>query len=72
MLFLVFMLGPDRYALDARCVVEVLPLLNDYPQGHPTMLTYSLLGRRLRPGVRTTPSGGESRHSRGDAAAATD
>ena len=28
MLFLVFMLGPDRYALDARCVVEVLPLLN--------------------------------------------
>jgi chemotaxis-related protein WspB len=28
MLLLVFMLGPDRYALDARCVVEVLPLLN--------------------------------------------
>ena len=27
MLFLVFQLGPDRYALDARQLVEILPLL---------------------------------------------
>ena len=39
MLFLVFMLGPDRYALDARCVVEVLPLLNVklLPQAQPAI-----------------------------------
>jgi len=28
MLFLVFQLGPDRYAIEAAQVVEVLPLVN--------------------------------------------
>ena len=28
MLFLVFQLGPDRYALDAKRVAEVLPLVD--------------------------------------------
>lgn len=31
MLFLVFQLGPDRYALDTRVVVEVLPLVQHRP-----------------------------------------
>lgn len=39
MLFLVFQLGPDRYALDARSVVEVLPLVNikQIPQALPAI-----------------------------------
>lgn len=39
MLFLVFQLGPDRYALDARCVAEVLPLVNikQIPQALPAI-----------------------------------
>jgi len=39
MLFLVFQLGPDRYALDVHCVVEVLPLLDikRIPQAQPAI-----------------------------------
>jgi len=39
MLFLLFQLGADRYALDARDVVEVLPLVNfkRIPQAQPAI-----------------------------------
>lgn len=30
--------------------VRVEPIINEYPQAEPTLLIYSLLGRRLRPG----------------------
>jgi electron transport complex protein RnfC len=30
--------------------VRVMPMVNDYPQSDPTLMIYSLLGRRLRPG----------------------
>src|SRR5205823_9278588 len=33
-----------------RTGMEVVPVINDYPQGDPTMLLYALLGRRLKPG----------------------
>ena len=37
MLFLLFHIGNERYALEARCVVEVIPLLDlkQVPQGPP-------------------------------------
>ncbi len=36
--------------LARKAGVDVVPVLNDYPESHPTMLLHSLLGRRLKPG----------------------
>jgi electron transport complex protein RnfC len=35
---------------EGKARVEIVPVVNDYPQADPTMLLYRLLGRRLRPG----------------------
>jgi electron transport complex protein RnfC len=37
--------------------LKVAPLANDYPQADPTLLLYTLLGRRLRPGRMPTDVG---------------
>ena len=37
--------------------LRVAPLVNDYPQADPTLLLYTLLGRRLRPGRMPTEVG---------------
>lgn len=37
--------------------LRVEPIINDYPQAEPTLLIYSMLGRRLRPGRLPTETG---------------
>jgi electron transport complex protein RnfC len=37
--------------------IRAEPLINDYPQADPTLMLYSLLGRRLRPGRLPTEAG---------------
>lgn len=54
--------APARWFVNLRraCAVadvRVEPIINDYPQGEPTLLLYSMFGRRLRPGRLPTELG---------------
>ncbi len=41
----------------SQAKIRIEPIVNDYPQADPTLLLYSLLGRRLRPGRLPSESG---------------
>jgi electron transport complex protein RnfC len=54
--------APTRWfsALRDACAdrgIAVEPIINDYPQGDPTLMMYAILGRRLRPGRLPTDLG---------------
>ena len=55
-------LAPEGFQADLRAAVEksgarLVPLANDYPQAHPTLLLHALLGRRLPPDHLPTDAG---------------
>jgi H+/Na+-translocating ferredoxin:NAD+ oxidoreductase subunit C len=54
--------SPESFHASLRTAVEkvgarLVPLRNDYPQGSPTLLLYTVLGRRLHPGHLPTETG---------------
>jgi electron transport complex protein RnfC len=54
--------GPKRYwvplkRMGRKVDIQMLSLQNDYPQNDPTLLMYTALGRRLRPGRVPTEQG---------------
>jgi electron transport complex protein RnfC len=54
--------GPNRWWQPLRRelrknVIDIVPVLADYPQADPTLLVYTLLRRRLRPGRLPTEQG---------------
>jgi electron transport complex protein RnfC len=55
-------LSPEGFQEELRAAVEkvgarLVPLQNDYPQAHPTLLLHALLGRRLPPDHLPTDAG---------------
>ena len=54
--------SPELFQIGLRSFAEkvgarTVPLRNDYPQGNPTLLLYTVLGRRLLPGHLPTETG---------------
>jgi electron transport complex protein RnfC len=54
--------APESFQAGLRSCAEkvgarTVPLRNDYPQGNPTLLLYTVLGRRLPPGHLPTETG---------------